>query len=110
MTELKTTVVGGETKRSTVSDEIAGAVRTANERIDRMDTDPIIRLALARVAIRAFAQEVSASYPDQQLELATEFEAMADALRGAEDLPAAIKRVLETEDDPAAEAGTGGLK
>jgi hypothetical protein len=96
MTDQKTTIVGNETKRTTVSDEIAGAVRQANEKIDRLDTDPIIRLALARVAIRSFAHEIVANYPEQSGLLAAEFEAVAAKMRTTD--PADLARDEDTED------------
>ncbi|MEM1152000.1 MAG: hypothetical protein AAGI03_15870 [Pseudomonadota bacterium] len=108
MTDQKTTIVGGEAQRVTVSDEITVALRQAQDRIERIDTDPIIRLALARVAVRAFAQTLAEAYPEFPEELATELQACSDAMRGADALPPEIRRVLAPEDTPAGNAASEG--
>ena len=108
MTEKKATVVGGDIQRTTISDEIIGAVRDANERIDQLDTDPIIRLALARVAVRSFAEEIVSSYPEHGEDIAAEFESVAESLRTNENLPAEIRQALNAEDETAEEAATDG--
>ena len=108
MTEKKTIIVGGDAQRGTISEEIVGAVRDANERIDQLDTDPIIRLALARVAVRTFAEEIVANYPEHADQIALEFEAMAEALKTNENLPAEIRQALNAEDETAEEAATDG--
>jgi len=64
MTEQKTTIVGGDVHRTTISAEIESALRQAIERIDRIDTDPIMRLAMARVSVRTFASDMIATYPE----------------------------------------------
>ena len=93
-TTQKTTIVGGEISRTTVSDEIASALKQANDRITRMDTDPIIRLALARVAVRTFAAGIVEKYADQLAPIADEFGAMAELLKTKSDLPEEIRMVL----------------
>ena len=108
MTEKKTTIVGGDAVRTTISDEIAGAVREANLRIDQLDTDPIIRLALARVAVRTFAEEMVANYPEHAAHIALEFESMADLLRDNEDAPEALIKALGPDDAAEIDTATGG--
>ena len=108
MTEKKTIIVGGDAQRGTISEEIVGAVRDANERIDQLDSDPIIRLALARVAVRSFAEEMLTNYSEHADEIAEEFEAMAVALRTKEQLPTETRQVKKTEDETAQEAATDG--
>jgi adenylylsulfate kinase-like enzyme len=60
MTETTTTTIGDG--RTTVSEEIEAVLRKANNSIDRIDGDPIIRLALARVTIRTFTREMVGSH------------------------------------------------
>lgn len=107
MTDQKTTIINGDSRSQTVSDEISAAVQQASAKIDRLDADPIIRLALARVTIRTFTREMVSSYPDHAADLAIEFEAMADLIRNNDSLPAEIRRALNTEDE-AAETATDG--
>ncbi|MEM7059420.1 MAG: hypothetical protein AAF557_17690 [Pseudomonadota bacterium] len=108
MTEQKTTIVGGDVHRTTISGEIASALRQANERIDRIDTDPIMRLAMARVSVRTFASDMIATYPDFTQDLAKEFARTAEMIKGSDVLPAEIKRALTAEEASAKSADSKG--
>ena len=70
----ETTIVGGEVRQESVSDEISRAVKGASAQIDRIDHNPLIRLALARVTIRCFAHHIAGTFPDDLETLAREVE------------------------------------
>ncbi|MEM7210374.1 MAG: hypothetical protein AAF479_00560 [Pseudomonadota bacterium] len=93
----ETTIVGGNIERETVSEEITRAVRSASAQIDRIDRDPLIRLALARVTIRSFAQHIAATFPEDLAILADEFDKMADLIREDEALEEEVREASETE-------------
>jgi len=108
MTEQKTTVIGGDVHRTTISAEIASALRQAIERIDRIDTDPIMRLAMARVSVRTFASDMIASYPEFAQDLAKELARTAETIKSSDVLPAEIKRALTAEEASAQSAESIG--
>jgi hypothetical protein len=101
MTDQKKTVIGGNLKatatRGKLSDQIAASVRTVSELIGEIDNDPIIQLALARVATRTFVRELVDCYPEHTLILSDELTDLAAALRGEEPMPAAITRALKID-------------
>ena len=103
----ETTIVGGEVRQESVSDEISRAVKGASSQIDRIDHNPLIRLALARVTIRSFAHHVAATFPDDLETLAEEFEKMADMIRDTDHLPD-MNRLMEADkaDEPALDGET----
>ncbi|MEM9062058.1 MAG: hypothetical protein AAGD13_16475 [Pseudomonadota bacterium] len=107
MTE-EAVIVGGEVKRETVSDEISRAVRDASAQIDKIDRDPLIRMALAKVTIRSFAQHIAATFPDDLEALAQEFERMADLIRDGEDLPDDFRRDMAAAVDETVAEADGG--
>lgn len=119
MTEQKKTLIGGKTKapigRGTISDEIAGQVRQVSDLIGDIDPDPIIQLALARVATRTFAQDMLEAYPENCAALADEMIQVAAAMRGEDPLPDEITRALKTKQETEAPttrspAQTGDIK
>ncbi|MEL7470779.1 MAG: hypothetical protein AAFN27_20175 [Pseudomonadota bacterium] len=101
-------IVGGKTHRGTVSDEISRAVRDASAQIDKIDRDPLIRIALAKVTIRSFAQHMAATFPDDLEALAEEFERVAELVREGADLPDDFRRELAPDAEETAQTGVGG--
>jgi hypothetical protein len=73
---------GANETRRTVSGEIAQILSDAVTRIDRIDDDPLMREALARVTVRRFAAALSARFPGASDQIAGELAGEAEALAG----------------------------
>ena len=101
----ETTIVGGDVRQESVSDEISRAVKGASAQIDRIDHNPLIRLALARVTIRCFAHHMAATFPDDLETMAREFDKMAELIRNTDAMPDMV-RLMEI--DKAAEKAAHG--
>ncbi|MEM6547655.1 MAG: hypothetical protein AAF713_07895 [Pseudomonadota bacterium] len=81
MTQRTVTVVGEGQRVRSVSDDVSATLVAAVDRIDTMDTDPIMRLALARVAIRSFAGVLARRFGPFANDIAAELETVAGAIR-----------------------------